>query len=189
MKKLFSVVTVLALTILFSVQAFAHSYLSGSTPTDGEVLTESIQQITLNFEGNIMEGSFLSIETIKGEEIKVTNIEIGDGFLTSMLEEPLTNNKYIVNWSIISADGHPLEGTYSFTVNVPIGTEPSKGVSEKQPSESNSANKDQISNEDNVKVDEEVSQEQSNLLIFIVLAIAATVLIATLAFVMKRKKY
>ena len=189
MNKILSIVTVLSLTLMFSVQAFAHSYLSGSNPTDGEVLTESIQEITLYFEGNIMEGSILSIKTTNGEEVKVTDIEIGDGYLTSMLEEPLKNNEYIVSWSIISADGHPLEGTYSFTVNVPIGTEPSEGVSEKQPSESNSAKEDQISNEDNVKVDEEVSQEQSNLLIFIVLAIAATVLIATLAFVMKRKKY
>ena len=111
MKKIFSIVTVLSLTIMFSVQAFAHSYLSGSNPTDGEVLTESIQEITLNFEGNIMEGSFLSIETIDGEEINVTNIEIGEGYLTSVLAEPLTNNEYIVNWSIISADGHPLEGS------------------------------------------------------------------------------
>ena len=188
MKKLFSVLTVLSLTILFSVQAFAHSYLSGSNPTAGEVLTDSIQEITLNFEGNIMEGSFLSIETINGEEIEVTNIEIGDGYLTSVLAEPLTNNEYIVNWSIISADGHPLEGTYSFTVNTPIGTEPSKEVSEKQPSESDSVKEDQILNEENEKVDEEVSAEESNSLIFIVLAIAATVLIASLAFVLKRKK-
>ena len=188
MKKIFSIVTVLLLTIMFSVQAFAHSYLSGSNPTDGEVLTESIQEITLNFEGNIMEGSFLSIKTTNGEEVKVTDIEIGDGYLTSVLSEPLTNNEYIVNWSIISADGHPLEGTYSFTVNTPIGTEPSEEVSEKQPSESNSGKVDQISNEDNVKVDGEVSPEESNSFIFIVLAIAATVLIASLAFVLKRKK-
>ena len=188
MNKILSIVTVLSLTMLFSVQAYAHSYLSGSNPTDGEVLTESIQEITLNFEGNIMEGSFLSIKTINGEEIKVTNIEIGDGYLTSMLEKPLTTNEYIVNWSIISADGHPLEGTYSFTVNAPIVTEPSEEASEKQPSNSYSAEEDQRLNDENGKVDEEVSQEESNSLIIIVLAIAATVLIASLTFVLKRKK-
>ena len=188
MKKLFSIVTVLSLSILFSVQAFAHSYLSGSNPTEGEVLTEAVQEITLYFKGNIMEGSFLSIETINGEEIKVNNIEIGDGYLTGALAEPLTNNEYIVNWSIISADGHPLEGTYSFTVNVPIGTEPSEEASEKQPSKSDSEEEDQILNEENGKVDVEVSPEESNSLIFIVLAIAAIVLFASFAFVLKRKK-
>ena len=188
MKKIFTIVIVLSLTIVFSVQTFAHSYLSGSNPTDGEVLTEAVQEVTLNFEGDIMEGSFLKIETMNGEEINVTNIEIGDGYLTSVLAEPLKNNEYIVNWSIISEDGHPLEGTYSFTVNAPIGTKLTEEASEKQPSESDSAEGDQILNEENGQVDVEVSQEESNSLIFIVLAIAATVLIASFAFVLKRKK-
>ena len=188
MKKLFSIVTVLSLTIMFSVQAFAHSYLSGSSPADGEVLTEAVQEITLNFNGNIMEGSFLTIETIDGEEINVTNINIGDGYLTSVLAEPLTNNEYIVNWSIISADGHPLEGTYSFAVNAPIGTELSEEASEKQPSESDLAEEENILNDENGQLDVEGSQEESSSLIFIVLAIAAIVLIASFAFVLKRKK-
>lgn len=188
MKKLFSVVMVLALTTIFSIEAFAHSYLSGSNPTDGEVLTESVQEITLNFDGKIMEGSFLNLETINGEDIKVTNIEIGDGYLTGMLAEPLANNEYIVNWSIISSDGHPLEGTFAFTVNVPIVIEPLGEESEKQPSESDSAEEDNISNDENGHVDVEVSQEESNSLIITVLAIAAIVFIASLAFVLKRKK-
>ena len=188
MKKLFSVVMVVALTTMFSIETFAHSYLSGSNPTDGEVLTESVQEVTLNFDGKIMEGSFINLATINGDEINVTNIEIGDGYLTGSVAEPLANNEYIVNWSIISSDGHPLEGTFAFTVNAPIVTEPSEEASEKKPSESDSAEEDYILNDENGHVDVEVSQEESNSLIFSVLAIAAIVLIASLAFVLKRKK-
>ena len=183
MKKLFSIVIAFLVTIMFSMQAFAHSYLSGSNPTDGEVKTEQVQEITLHFDGKIMEGSFLDITTIDGNPIEVTNIEIGDGYLTGKVAEPLNNNDYKVNWSIISADGHPLEGNFSFTVNAPIVTEPTEEVNEEQQSESSFVGEDHISNEI-AQVDEEGSKS----LIIVVLAIAAIVLLASAAFVVKRKK-
>ena len=73
-------------------------------------------------------------------------------------------------------------------MNAPIGTEHSEEVNEKQPSESDSAGEDQMSNEENRQVDVVVSQEESNSLIFSVLSCAAIILIASLAFVLKRKK-
>ena len=182
MKKLFSIVTISTLSMLFSIQAFAHSYLSGSNPTDGEVKTEQVQEITLNFDGEIMEGSFLDISTKNGDPIEVTNIENGDGYLAGKVAEPLTNNEYKVNWSIISADGHPLEGNFSFTVNAPV-TEPNEEANEEQQSESNSGGEDNISNEI-----AQVDDEGSKSLIFVILAIAAIVLIVSLAFLIKRKK-
>jgi len=183
MKKLFSIVTAFTLTMFFSMQAFAHSYLSGSQPTDGEVKTEPVQEITLNFDGKIMEGSFLDITTIKGDTIEVTNIDIGDGYLTGTVAEPLANNDYIVNWSIISADGHPLEGTFSFSVNVPIVTEPTEEANEEQLSESNAVEEANVSNENG-----QVDEEESNSFIFVVLVIAVIVLIVCSAFLVKRKK-
>ena len=184
MKKIFAVVTALTLTMMFSMQAFAHSYLSGSNPTDGEVKTEHVQAITLNFAGKIMEGSFLEIATTNGEAIKVSNIEIGEGYLTGTVAEPLANNDYTVNWSIISADGHPLEGTFSFTVNAPIETEPSE-EEEADEEQSNSTEENDVANE-TANVD--ASEEQSNTFIFVILAIAAFVLVVGLVFVLKRKK-
>lgn len=183
MKKLFSIVIAFLVTILLSMQAFAHSYLSGSNPTNGEVKTEQVQEITLHFDGKIMEGSFLDITTVDGDPIEVTSIEIGDGYLTGKVAEPLTNNEYKVNWSIISADGHPLEGNFSFTVNAPIVIEPPEEANEEQQSESNSLGEDNISNEI-----AQVDKDGSKPLIFVVLAIAAIVLLASTAFAVKRKK-
>ena len=33
--------------------------------------------------------------------------------------QPLKNGNYKVDWEIIGADGHPIEGTFSFSVDVP----------------------------------------------------------------------
>ncbi len=186
MKKLFAVVTALTLTMMFSVQTFAHSYLSGSNPSDGEVKTEPVQAITLNFDEKIMEGSFIDLTTTNGEAIEVTNIEIGNGYLTGTLAEPLANNDYTVNWSIISADGHPLEGSFSFTVKVPV-IEPTGEEADKEQSneQSSSTEADDVANQ---PVDKNTSEEQSNSFIFGVLAFAALILVVGLIFVLKRKK-
>ena len=34
--------------------------------------------------------------------------------------QPLKNGNYIVDWKIIGTDGHPIEGTFSFSVEVPM---------------------------------------------------------------------
>lgn len=188
MKKILGVLTVLTFTMMFSMQAFAHSSLSGSNPNDGEVKTEPVQEITLNFDGKIMEGSFIEITTTNGEAIEVTNFEIGDGYLTGTVAEPLANNDYTVNWSIISADGHPLEGSFSFTVNAPVVTEPSEDEETNEEQSSEQSNSNEENDMANETVEKDDSEEQSNSFIFIVLAIAALVLIVGSVFVLKRKK-
>ena len=183
MKKVFAIVTAFTLTMMFSIQVFAHSHLAGSNPSDGEVKTEPVQAITLNFDGKIMEGSFIDLSTENGEAIEVTNIEIGEGYLTGTVAEPLTNNEYTVNWSIISADGHPLEGTFSFTVNVPVVDTSEKDAGKEQ---SNSTEeKNDVANE---TVEKNTSEEESNSFIFVVIAIAALLLVVGFIFVVKRKK-
>lgn len=109
---------VLALTV--STTAFAHSYLGSSTPTDGETVTEPLQEITLNFDGKIEQGSFFDLQNTTGTTIDIDQFIIGDGTLKGTFTAALPNDAYTVNWSIMSADGHPLEGTFSFAVNAPI---------------------------------------------------------------------
>lgn len=110
--------TLLALTV--STTAFAHSYLGGSTPADGDIVTEPLNEITLNFDGKIEQGSYFDVVQANGANIEVADFMIGDGTLTGTFAEALPNDDYTVNWSIISADGHPLEGTFSFALNAPI---------------------------------------------------------------------
>ena len=116
MKRLFTAVAAILLAMSISTSAFAHSHVSGTNPADGEVVTEPLQEITIEFDGGIEQGSFIDVTTTSGEEIDVQDIIIGDGVLTGTLAEPLQNDVYQVNWSIISADGHPLEGEFTFTV-------------------------------------------------------------------------
>ncbi|MEK4425637.1 copper resistance CopC family protein [Solibacillus sp. FSL K6-1523] len=115
MKKI--ILSAFALFLLFSPQAFAHTYLDVTTPADGDIVTTDIQSIELNYSGKIEEGSFFTLEDSEGNEIPVSSFTVDNGKLTGQLEEPLKNDVYTVKWNSISQDGHPLSGHYSFTVD------------------------------------------------------------------------
>ncbi|MFJ7735630.1 copper resistance protein CopC [Lysinibacillus sp. NPDC097287] len=134
MKHIFTAAITVLLVMSLSTSAFAHSHLGGSNPADGEVITEPLNEIVLNFDGQIEQGSFIDVTTASGQTIELKETIIGEGTLTGTVAEPLPNDEYKVNWSIISKDGHPLEGNFSFTVNDPV----SKTV-EKEPSETTNA--------------------------------------------------
>lgn len=118
-----SMTAALTLAATVSTSAFAHSHLGETSPADGETVVEPLQEITLNFDGNIEQGSYIDVISSTGETIEA-DISISPGVLTGTFSEALPNDTYTVDWSIISADGHPLEGEYSFTVNAPVVEEP-----------------------------------------------------------------
>lgn len=120
LKHIFTAALTVLLVMSLSNSAFAHSHLGGSNPADGDVITEPLNEIVLNFDGQIEQGSFIDVTTTSGQAIELKETIIGEGTLTGTVAEPLPNDEYQVNWSIISKDGHPLEGNFSFTVNAPV---------------------------------------------------------------------
>ena len=114
-KKLF--ITIL---LVFSLNghAFAHTGLESSSPQNGETISEEIQQITLTFETKIEQTSTIQLKGADGKEIPVKDITINDKQMVGNLEAPLNHGDYQVLWNIIGADGHPIEGTFTFNVSV-----------------------------------------------------------------------
>lgn len=168
MKQMLSFVAAVFLVVSFSVNTFAHSHLSDSNPKDGEEITNAIQEITLDFDGEIMQGSYIEVTSTEGASFRVDKIEIGEGQLLAILDKPLPNGEYKVDWSIISADGHPLEGAYSFTVNVPDlnATPPKKSDLEGQYTD---------------------TTENSNIFMYIIIGVAVVIIVAGVI-LFRRKK-
>ncbi|WP_170138878.1 copper resistance CopC family protein [Oceanobacillus chungangensis] len=192
MKRLFIISVAVLLATCFSTSVFAHSHLGGSNPADGDVVTEPLAEIVLDFDGQIEQGSFIDLTTTEGQAIEIQEIIIGEGTLTGTVAEPLANDEYQVNWSIISADGHPLEGEFSFTVNAAVpeavkeeAEEPSETkVSE---DEETTESAEQSTEEETSTSASEVEEESSSMT---VIAIAAIVIIIIVGFflITKRKK-
>jgi copper resistance protein C len=124
MKKLFLFTFIFFLAFVNS--ALAHTGLESSSPQNGDVINEELLQITLTFEGKVEQGSTFELQNSTGESIPVENFSLTGNQIVGNFSNPLENGEYLVIWNIIGADGHPIEGEFSFSVDVPVAEAPGK---------------------------------------------------------------
>nr|WP_198044809.1 copper resistance protein CopC [Lysinibacillus timonensis] len=106
----------LVLFVMLSTTAFAHSNLTSSTPSDGEVVDGNLKELKLQFDTSIENTSSLTLLSENGEQIPVT-ISVNTNTLVAQIPAPLKNGTYEVDWKVIGEDGHQIDGTYLFMVN------------------------------------------------------------------------
>lgn len=110
-------VVLLGLGLLLSPPAAAHDQLTTSNPEDGAVLDEAPEAIELDFSGELQElGSEIQV-TAGDEAVAVDEPVIAGQAITSDLSGEMPAGEYAVAWRVVSSDGHPISGEYSFTVN------------------------------------------------------------------------
>ena len=119
-----SFATALALACLLPAPAaLAHDRLISSSPSAGEALADSPDQIVLTMSADALE---------IGTEILVTDLEGADYARDLTLDGPrvsvdldaLPDGFYDVRWRVVSSDGHPISGIIPFSVG-PVGERPS----------------------------------------------------------------
>ncbi|WP_342539501.1 copper resistance CopC family protein [Sporosarcina sp. FSL K6-1540] len=176
MKKLLLITFVFMFT--FTTSALAHTGLETSSPEDGEVVTEEMREIALTYEGKIEQGGTLEVSNSNGQSIPVEDISIADTQMTGTFTNALENGDYTVVWNIIGADGHPIAGEFSFTVDVPVSETAVENESEAE-AEANSqdVNQDEtpLENVEDTKTNEQ-SQLPSYLIPVIVIVLIAIIM-------------
>ena len=104
--------------------AFAHDQLISSSPAPDERLDKSPASITLTFSSPLLE---------LGHEVRVVddNAKNWVGGAAVLSRETLTqalpelpDGGYQVSWRVVSADGHPISGSYGFRVGNPAPAAP-----------------------------------------------------------------
>lgn len=106
-----------AVVLLTPTPAFAHDTLLSSSPEDEQRLGSSPQEIVLNFSGEVMDVSTAVVVLDSQAETVDTTEPLVDG--TDVSVEPrgeLTDGGYAVRWRVVSSDGHPISGTFTFHV-------------------------------------------------------------------------
>ncbi|WP_338653898.1 copper resistance CopC family protein [Sporosarcina psychrophila] len=173
MKKLLLITFVFMFT--FTTSALAHTGLETSSPEDGEVVTEEIREIALTYEGEIEQGGALEVSNSNGQSIPVEDISIADTQMTGTFTNALENGDYTVVWNIIGADGHPIAGEFSFTVDVPVSETAVENESEAE-ANSQDVNQDEtpLENVEDTKTNEQ-SQLPSYLIPVIVIVLIAII--------------
>lgn len=97
--------------------ASAHDQLTGSEPADGETVDEAPDEVVLTFSGEIAElGAQVVVADPDGATVSEGDPEVVGTEVTQALVPDLPAGDYEVTWRVTSEDGHPISGTFGFTV-------------------------------------------------------------------------
>lgn len=118
MNKIWMIAILILISFNSKIEVFAHSYTKESNPAEGEIVEKPLDMIVITFETEIETIGELFL-THNNEIYQVENITIEEDKLIGKFDKPLENGQYQATWKIVGEDGHPLEGTISFTVQVP----------------------------------------------------------------------
>jgi len=114
-----SLVTLAAALCLLTVPvsaASAHDSLSGSTPQDGQTVAKVPASIKLTFsEPPLALGSKVTVVDPDGRNWATGKVEIVDDVASQSVSPDAPSGEYTVTWRVVSADSHPIEGTFRFT--------------------------------------------------------------------------
>lgn len=107
-----------ALTGLATAPAAAHDELISATPAHGSVLDAPPEQVELTFSAEPMAiGSEVRVTDSTGDSVTDGELEIvGRQVTQPVASTGATDETYRVVWRVVSSDGHPIEGAFTYQV-------------------------------------------------------------------------
>lgn len=132
-------VLVLTISVVLgtATAAQAHTALGSSNPADGSTLTTPLPAVGLTFTGQVLLGEV----TVTGPAgaSAATGAATANGAVVTQPVTLTAAGTYTVGYAVTSGDGHPLEGTLTFTYAPPAPTSasaaPPAGSAAAEPSE------------------------------------------------------
>jgi copper transport protein len=107
---------------VFAAPASAHATLLSSDPAEGEVLEAAPDVVTFTFsEGVSLTDDSIQVFDAAGEPVE-SSASGEDEVVTADLPGDLANGTYVVAWRVVSADGHPISGSLTFSIGAPSET-------------------------------------------------------------------
>ncbi|CAN5223175.1 hypothetical protein BH20ACT5_BH20ACT5_21400 [soil metagenome] len=111
------VLALLAAQGLVAPPAAAHNALASTTPADGAELPTVPAEVTLTFDGPVSPDFAQVVVTgPDGAGWQAGAPRVSGATVTQPLAEPALAGTYEVGWRVVSSDGHPISGTFSFDV-------------------------------------------------------------------------
>jgi methionine-rich copper-binding protein CopC len=105
------------LLALVATPAQAHDVLLSSSPAADETVSERPGQIVLTFNNDLLDSTqAVIVADGAGQKVAEGAPTIAGPTATFALPTPLGDGAYRVTWSVVSSDGHRIDGAYGFTV-------------------------------------------------------------------------
>jgi copper resistance protein C len=135
----FAGVLTFAALLLVAGPASAHDQLLSSDPKDGATLDEHPASISLTFSSAPLDtGIEVVLAGPDGVTAQGQDIQVDDKVVTAQLADDLPAGRYDVAWHVVSSDGHPIDGEFSYTVEAaaePTASPSGEATQEAEPTE------------------------------------------------------
>lgn len=99
--------------------AHGHDVLVDHSPADGAVLDEAPDDIVLTFNNEVLdmgaEATVVRVTDASGQDIETDPPSVQNRDVVTRLHD-LPDGAYRVVWRVVSSDGHPIQGTFTFAV-------------------------------------------------------------------------
>jgi len=108
----------IALTVGAALPAAAHNVLTGSDPSDGATLNAAPTTVTLTFDQTVQ--NFEPVITVtgpNGNQFQTGSTAVRDNTVSSAVDGSGPAGVYTVGYRVVSADGHPVTGSVSYTLD------------------------------------------------------------------------
>ncbi|MFS8479816.1 MAG: copper resistance protein CopC [Micromonosporaceae bacterium] len=100
--------------------AWAHAQLIGTDPADGAVLATPPERVTLEFNESLNPTyTTIVVTDASAERVPSSEPEVSGPRGSVTFTQPLTDGTYTVAYRVVSRDGHPVQGAFTFTVGEP----------------------------------------------------------------------
>lgn len=111
-----ALVTAAALTLMPVSPATAHNVLVGTTPEDGSAVDAQPGIVELVFDDTVQD-QFNQVAVLDAEEntYQTGDPAVDENVVTQAVDD-LPDGDYTVSYRVVSADGHPVSGTFEFTM-------------------------------------------------------------------------
>jgi methionine-rich copper-binding protein CopC len=115
--------TTVALLLVPASPATAHNTLKTATPAKNAQLTTPPEQIALEFMQKLNpDYTTITLSDTAQQKVPTSAPSVTGAKGTITLDQALPNGTYTVAYRVVSADGHPVQGSYRFTVADPTAT-------------------------------------------------------------------
>ncbi|MDZ5474177.1 copper resistance protein CopC [Bacillus sp. 31A1R] len=173
--------------LVFVNNAFAHTGIKSSSPQDKEIIHEELKEVTITFDTKLEQNSVFELQKSDGSSVPVEKYLLSENKMVAAFSNPLDNGEYQVTWKIIGADGHPIDGVFSFTVDLPT----IKESTEKQEEIKMTGSKLEEKETEKVAESTDLTQQQKKLpsyLIPSILGVLLVVVVGSFLMILRRKK-
>jgi methionine-rich copper-binding protein CopC len=117
-KKLATVFALLMLSLSPVSPASAHTEIDHTTPAANSSVEAGVQNVSVVFTDkilNLADSTEIVISDAEGQSIEVACIEVKNTSISADAFFP-AGGEYTVTWRTVAEDGHPIDGSFSFTV-------------------------------------------------------------------------